>query len=70
MVIFVNNSFFVHPLCEASKVKLYPLHAMEAQRGERRYSSYSYLTSALDGGKWSASRPKTLYDTKKISTKR
>jgi hypothetical protein len=25
--------------------------------GERRYSSYSYLTSAPDGGEWSASRP-------------
>jgi hypothetical protein len=25
--------------------------------GERRYSSYSYLTLALDGGKWSASCP-------------
>jgi hypothetical protein len=25
--------------------------------GERRYSSYSYLTSVLDGGEWSASRP-------------
>jgi hypothetical protein len=25
--------------------------------GERRYSSYSYLTSALNGGEWSASRP-------------
>jgi hypothetical protein len=24
---------------------------------ERRYSSYSFSTSALDGGKWSASRP-------------
>jgi hypothetical protein len=24
--------------------------------GERRYSSCSYLTSALDGGEWSASR--------------
>jgi hypothetical protein len=24
--------------------------------GERRCSSYSYLTSALDGGEWSASR--------------
>jgi hypothetical protein len=29
---------------------------MEAQ-GERRYSSYSFTTSALDGGEWSASRP-------------
>jgi hypothetical protein len=25
--------------------------------GERRYSSYSNLTSALDGGEWSVSRP-------------
>jgi hypothetical protein len=27
------------------------------RKGERRYSSYSYLISALDGGEWSASRP-------------
>jgi hypothetical protein len=26
-------------------------------RRERRYSSYSFITSALDGGEWSASRP-------------
>jgi hypothetical protein len=25
--------------------------------GEKRYSSYSFTTSALDGGEWSASRP-------------
>jgi hypothetical protein len=25
--------------------------------GERRHSSYSFLTSALDRGEWSASRP-------------
>jgi hypothetical protein len=25
--------------------------------GERRYSSYSFTTSALDGGEWSISRP-------------
>jgi hypothetical protein len=37
--------------------KAVPLHAMEAHGGERRYSSYSFLTSALDGGEWSASRP-------------
>jgi hypothetical protein len=34
-----------------------PLHAMEGAWGERRYGSYSFLTSALDGGEWSASRP-------------
>jgi hypothetical protein len=30
---------------------------MDALGGERRYSSYSFTTSALDGGGWSASRP-------------
>jgi hypothetical protein len=30
---------------------------MEALGGERRYSFYSFSTSALDGGEWSASRP-------------
>jgi hypothetical protein len=29
---------------------------MEAQ-GERKYSSYLFMASALDGGEWSASRP-------------
>jgi hypothetical protein len=38
------------------KGKVVPLHAMVALGGEMRYSSYSYLTSALDGGEWSASR--------------
>jgi hypothetical protein len=33
-----------------------PLHAIKAHGGKRRYSSYSYLTSALDGGEWSVSR--------------
>jgi hypothetical protein len=30
---------------------------MEVQGGERRYSSYTFMTSALDGGEWSALRP-------------
>jgi hypothetical protein len=30
---------------------------MVALGGERRYNSYSFTTSALDGGEWSASRP-------------
>jgi len=29
--------------------------------GERRYSSYSFTTSALDGGEWSASRPGRIF---------
>jgi hypothetical protein len=35
------------------------LHAMVALGGER-YSSYSFSTSALDGGEWSASAPAAL----------
>jgi hypothetical protein len=34
-----------------------PLRSIEAHYGDRRYSSYSFLTSALEGGEWSASRP-------------
>jgi hypothetical protein len=34
-----------------------PLHSTEAHLGDRRYSSYSFLTSALEGGEWSASQP-------------
>jgi hypothetical protein len=34
-----------------------PLRSIEAHFGDRRYSFYSLLTSALEGGEWSASRP-------------
>jgi hypothetical protein len=37
--------------------KRVPLRAMDAPVGERRHSSYSFSTSALDGGEWSASGP-------------
>jgi hypothetical protein len=30
---------------------------MQVPREREKYSSYSFLTSALDGGEWSASRP-------------
>jgi hypothetical protein len=39
------------------KGKVVPLRSTEAHLGDRRYSSYSFLTSALEGGEWSASRP-------------
>jgi hypothetical protein len=39
----------------ALKVKAVPLHATEALWGEE-YSSYSFSTTVLDGGEWSASR--------------
>jgi hypothetical protein len=39
------------------KGKVVPLRSIEAHLGDRRYSSYSFLNSALEGGEWSASRP-------------
>jgi hypothetical protein len=39
------------------KGKVVPLRPIEAHLGDRRYSSYSFLTSALEGGEWSAARP-------------
>jgi hypothetical protein len=40
----------------ALKLKL-THYTLRRRLGERRYSSYSFSTSALDGGEWSASRP-------------
>jgi hypothetical protein len=40
-----------------SKCKVVPLRSIEAHLGDRRYSSYSFLTWAVEGGEWSASRP-------------
>jgi hypothetical protein len=39
-----------------SKLKL-SNYTPRRRLGERRYSSYSFSTSALDGGEWSASCP-------------
>jgi hypothetical protein len=39
------------------KGKVVPLHAVDGAWGKRRYSSYCFLTSAQEGGEWSASRP-------------
>jgi hypothetical protein len=38
------------------KVKL-SRNSYAGAKGERKFSSYSFVTSALDGGEWSASRP-------------
>jgi hypothetical protein len=42
--------------CKSKKAKL-SRYTPWRHMGERRYSSYSFLTSALDWGEWSASRP-------------
>jgi hypothetical protein len=41
---------------KVSKVKQ-SLYTPWRRLGEEEYSSYSFTTSALDGGEWSASRP-------------
>jgi hypothetical protein len=54
------NFFLIQYIGLASspkKAKAVPLHAMKALGGGEEHSSYSYSTSALDGGEWSASRP-------------
>jgi hypothetical protein len=48
------------------KVKQSHNTPMEAQ-GEKMYSSYSFATSAVDGGEWSASRPGRALPTGKGS---
>jgi hypothetical protein len=42
-------------------VKVVPLLSIEVHLGDRRYSSYSFLTSALEGGEWSVSHPAAIY---------
>jgi hypothetical protein len=49
----LKNSPIVTHACR----KISPATRHEGAWGERRYSSYSFSTSALDGGEWSASRP-------------
>jgi hypothetical protein len=45
----IHNNFEVRNIVKAKAV---PLHIMKALEGKRRYSSYSFLTSSLDGGEW------------------
>jgi hypothetical protein len=52
------GGFQWHPLRLKVKVKIKAVPLSHAgAKGKRSYSSYSFLTSALDGGEWSASRP-------------
>jgi hypothetical protein len=53
-ITFLKSSYF--EVQSAIKAKAALLHATEVH-GERGYSSYSFLTSELDGGEWSASCP-------------
>jgi hypothetical protein len=40
-----------------NSIKSNPTTSLLRRMGERRYSSYTFTTSALDGGEWSSSRP-------------
>jgi hypothetical protein len=46
--------------CIPIEVKLSHYHHA-GDKGERKYSYYTFFTSALDGGEWAASAPATLY---------
>jgi hypothetical protein len=48
---YILVSYSTNGVRAVKRSKAVPLHVMEAHGGERRYSSYLYLTSALDGGK-------------------
>jgi hypothetical protein len=53
---------------EQNKCKAVPLRNAVA-KGERKYSSYSFLTSALDGGEWSVT-PRPLFTPGKVKNPR
>jgi hypothetical protein len=55
--VYVSNILVRYADQNILKDKAVPLHATEALGVEKRYSSYSFSTSALDGDEWSASRP-------------
>jgi hypothetical protein len=56
-MLFLAVSFSNKPVGHRTKTKAVQVKAMEALGGKRKYSSYSFLTSALDGDEWSVSRP-------------
>jgi hypothetical protein len=56
MKVGMNTKILNTPNRNIKKVKL-SCYTSWRHMGERRYSSYSFLTSALDGGEWSASHP-------------
>jgi hypothetical protein len=53
--IIVKVTCLFYRIGKGKKGKVVPLGSIEALLGERSYSSYSFLTSALEGGEWSAS---------------
>jgi hypothetical protein len=55
-VLSVHTGLLLKWTEKVNKGKAVPQHTDAGAAGERRYSSYSFTTSELDGGEWSASR--------------
>jgi hypothetical protein len=68
--ITILNSFSRMPLLQVMNcLRQLSRYRYACYKGERRYSSYTFLTSALDCGEWSASRPGCALPTgKDLST--
>jgi hypothetical protein len=54
-MIFCKRKYFIFEV--SLTIKTSPSARHGGAWGERRYSSYSFMTSALDGGQWSVSHP-------------
>jgi hypothetical protein len=61
-----EKQYDIYASLGSGKCKAVSLRTMEALGGERRYSSCLFLTSTLDGGEWSASRPGNALPHKKV----
>jgi hypothetical protein len=53
----VTQQFFTNDVMLFSPIRYSVTTHLWRRLGERMYSSYSFATSALDGGEWSASHP-------------
>jgi hypothetical protein len=67
-LILNHNKFSTHFYCAKCKISFTVQHfnskavprTYEGAGVERKYKSYLFTTSALDGGEWSASRPSCI----------
>jgi hypothetical protein len=57
----LSNLFSYYLTITTTKGKAHPLQAMQAQRGQGELRLLDFLTSALSGGRLSASRTGRLY---------
>jgi hypothetical protein len=58
---FGHTFYYQRIMTVALYAKSSPTTHLRRHRRERRYSSYLFMTSALDGGEWSVSSPGVLH---------